>query len=455
MEHPEPTALGSAMRVLVECGDYRCGNMGDVAMLQVTVARLGELWPGAAIRVMTWDPERLARYCPGVEPVPGRGRDTWLADRTLLGRLHGVLPKAASRALVRSRHAVRRRWPGAIDLALRVRGALPVDVAQDMEAFRSAVDTADLVIVAGAGGITDHAHRWAMPVLEVLEMAVRRGTPAAMMSHGLGPLATDDQLRQRAREVLPRLDLIALREQLLGKPLLADAGVDPQRVRITGDDAIEPAYRARHSALGESVGVNVRLSSSSALDASICDALRPVLHVFAKERGAAPVPLPIDASDVDSIRTLLSGFPGEVNDHGAIDTPAALIERVSRCRIVVTCAYHAAVFAASQGIPVVCLAKSSYFLGKFRGLADQFGEGCSVVALDEDGAIARLRREIDRAWDCAAAMRPSLLDAATRQIAAGRRAYQDVAQLAASRAAARGGVLRRAGATPAASAGRS
>src|SRR6185437_7913237 len=170
-------------------------------------------------------------------------------------------------------------------------------------------------------------------------------------------------------------------------------------------------------------------SSSSALDASICDLLRPALHGFAHEKRAAMVPLPIDGSDVDSIRALLAGYTGDVNDGGAIDTPAAMIERVSRCRIVVTCAYHAAVFALSQGISVVCLAKSSYFLGKFRGLAEQFGDGCTVVPLDAADLGARLGHAMNAAWERSESARPFLLSAAARQIEAGHQAYNDVAAL--------------------------
>ena len=45
-------------------GDAEYKNMGDVAMLQVAVARLLKLWPEARIEVLTDSPAGLARYCP-------------------------------------------------------------------------------------------------------------------------------------------------------------------------------------------------------------------------------------------------------------------------------------------------------------------------------------------------------------------------------------------------------
>jgi polysaccharide pyruvyl transferase WcaK-like protein len=51
--------------------------------------------------------------------------------------------------------------------------------------------------------------------------------------------------------------------------------------------------------------------------------------------------------------------------------------------VVVAGSYHAAVFALSQGIPVVALVKSPYYVNKMVGLGDQFGAGCEIVRLDE------------------------------------------------------------------------
>jgi colanic acid/amylovoran biosynthesis protein len=92
--------------------------------------------------------------------------------------------------------------------------------------------------------------------------------------------------------------------------------------------------------------------------------------------------------------------------------------------VVVTTSYHGGVFALSQGIPVVAWVKSKYFAAKLYGLANQFGVGCEVVALDEGNVAERLKSAVLAAWNSAEHSRPRLLEAAVAQIAASRAAYE-------------------------------
>ena len=61
-----------------------------------------------------------------------------------------------------------------------------------------------------------------------------------------------------------------------------------------------------------------------------------------------------------------------------------------------------------------------------RGLGEQFGSGLTVVELDEHSVDARLRAAIASAWHDAPSLRPDLKEAARRQIAASRAAYERV-----------------------------
>jgi colanic acid/amylovoran biosynthesis protein len=108
-----------------------------------------------------------------------------------------------------------------------------------------------------------------------------------------------------------------------------------------------------------------------------------------------------------------------------------VIKQVALCRVVVTGAYHAAVFALAQGIPVVGLAKSTYFVNKLLGLEDQFGEGCQTVFLNEPDLPRRLYNAIEIAWISADRNRGKLQTAAIRQIELSRRSYERIQDLAA------------------------
>ena len=117
-------SLSPPMHVLVENGTYLLDNLGDVAMLQVTVDRVRRRFPGARIEVLTERPDRLRRFLPDthaveagpwfrlpVVPTPGRLRWTRTASRIRWWEriLQGRYPRLAT--LGKRLHA--RREPGA------------------------------------------------------------------------------------------------------------------------------------------------------------------------------------------------------------------------------------------------------------------------------------------------------------------------------------------------------
>jgi hypothetical protein len=57
------------------------------------------------------------------------------------------------------------------------------------------------------------------------------------------------------------------------------------------------------------------------------------------------------------------------------------------------------------------------------GLAEQFGEGCAVLSVDDPTFEAGLLTAMDMAWNGADAARPKLLTAACRQIERSEHAY--------------------------------
>ena len=273
-------------------------------------------------------------------------------------------------------------------------------------------------------------------MLNLLELAGQRGIPTAMFSHGLGPL-TNGGLRNRAARVLPGVTLIALREKRAGMPVLRSLDISSPDVLVTGDDAIELAFEARPLALGNAIGVNLRVARSSRVGPEFIGPLREVLLEFARARGARLLPVPIGlgraSQDAATLHELFDASDEVAADLDQLNTPATVINQVGRCRIVVTGAYHAAVFALSQGVPAVCLARSPYFLDKFLGLADQFEHGCDVVILDDADLPVRLAAAMKAAWLAADELRSGLQDAARKQIAASRAAYRQFADLVTDR----------------------
>jgi polysaccharide pyruvyl transferase WcaK-like protein len=428
------------MRVVVATGlntgaaEYK--NMGDVAMLQVAVARLLSLWPTADIEVLTESPSNLTRYCPGALPLPRAGA-TCLGNRVLLGQYHRFLPNPASIHLSTLKRALGARWPALLHLLIRSRLSIRDGVGRRgaFRTFWKTLSNTDLLIVSGSGGFADSCRDWNFFTLAIIETAIRRGIPVAMFGQGMGPL-NDSTVLSWARRVLPGVALITLRGTTGGLQLLESIGVPLSRVLTTGDEAVELAYAARAKQPGYAIGINLRIASYSDVNADIIEQLRPVLQGFARRKTAPLLPIPIAthdfANDHQTIRRLMVGVDEDSDGGLSLDTPLMLIRQTSQCRLVVTGAYHAAVFAMAQGIPVVCLTNSSYYLAKFQGLGELFGLGCELVTLDDPHLPDRLATAMEKTWNSAEVVRLPLLQSALRQIESSRAAYQRVKDLLSS-----------------------
>lgn len=413
------------MRILVDSCAYNCQNVGDLAMLTVAVSRLRRLWPDATIQVITNAPDLVTRHCGAVTTAPVRGRRLVLQEH-LFGPVRKLLPVALRGMADAAEDRVRLALPSLFALSSRAKAAIAGQDAADASRFLDAVTRADLVVVNGAGILTDAFKDSALGILATLDLAIRRGIPTALFGQGLGPI-DDPVLLERAREVLPRVTQIAVRESLTSLPFLRALGVPAASVLVTGDDAIELAYPGAGADRRDAgaIGVNVRIAPYAGVAPQTIARVRAALERAAHDRGARLTPVPIahhgGRMDVETLRELLRG---EDDGGASLDTPRKVIARVGECRVVVTGSYHGAIFALAQGIPAVALAKSPYYVNKMAGVAGQFGAGCEIVSMDSDGWPEALEAAIGRAWDDAARLRAPLLAAAADQIVRSRAAYQ-------------------------------
>jgi polysaccharide pyruvyl transferase WcaK-like protein len=436
--------------VLLNPSGSQCRNLGDLAMLQVAVARWRTIWPSARIAVMTEEPDLLTAIVRQVIPVEIRGQAIWLGTH-LLGRLHRQLgPRTAARLESREREMkmqAARSLEAALSIKYRVAGRDPSVVG----AFLHWLRRADVVAVPGGGTIADPFPDRAAEMLDTLSLAAtlgdRGGPPAtAIFGHGFGPLE-DPALRAKASGILNRIDFIGIREDRLGRGLLQELGVHDERIHVTGDEAIELAFDERQSEIGRALGVNIRIAHYANLDVQMLDVVRRAISSATRRYSTPAVALPISKQtdrtgaqttmpDAVAISGLLAGVTEMSDDPYLPDMPVAAIRAIARCRVVVTGSYHAAVFALAQGIPAIGLFASTYYRAKFVGLAGQFGAGPILVDMTQRGWADQLAMAIDTAWHSAESVRPQLLTAAMRQIERSRRAYRTVAAIADARIAA-------------------
>ncbi|MBW4446558.1 MAG: polysaccharide pyruvyl transferase family protein [Spirirestis rafaelensis WJT71-NPBG6] len=423
------------MRILVDNGANKLLNLGDIAMLQVLIERLSNLWPDAFIEVFTSSPEGLLKLFPNVHPLLRCGSQTWSSP--LVHSVYKLMPNhQLAQQWSDMEWVFRRRSPSLVRSLINFKLKREPEKARNFEAYMKAVYSADLVVTSGGGYITDPFKNGAIVALETLGLASRLDKVTAMFGTGLGPIQ-DRELLARSKTVLPSINLIALREKRAGLPLLNSIGVSQNCVMTTGDDAIELAYKARNIELCDGIGVNLRVAEYSGVSLSLLETVRSALHNVAKKLNTPLIPAPIDhssdegyaESDSAAIQKLLKGYDDTSDGGKSLDTPLKVIEQIGQCRVVVTGSYHAGVFALAQGIPAIGLAKSKYYANKFLGLADQFGVGCEVILLDDPELENKLVDSLERAWQSAEQLRPQLLEVAKRQVELGHTAYKRVYEL--------------------------
>jgi polysaccharide pyruvyl transferase WcaK-like protein len=422
------------MRILVEPSAHHLLNLGDVAMLVATTERLNELWPDADVGVLTDSPSRLAEHCPNTIALPAYGSQLWF-DLPFLGdAVHRRLPAPVGARLRSWEKGLRRARPHTAAKVIRARRRMKRLEYADLDIFLDWAFGADVVVVVGAGLLTDAFAPSAISVLELVELALERGAPTAMFGQGVGPLE-DPELAAWCGHVLPRVDLIALRERLAGPPILRSLGVDESRVVTTGDDAVELAWRVPGpTASPVGLGISLRRARYSQVTDEALMRVGQLSRNVAETLGAALVPVPISRAPKERDAEVIAGVLG-------LSEPAApeivsvpeLVTQVQRCRVVVTGSYHAGVFALAQGIPVVGLAHSGYYVDKFLGLSDQFGGLAPVVRLDDADFDKRLEDAVTRLWEDAEELRPLLCEAAAAQVERASATYRRFRDLVESR----------------------
>jgi polysaccharide pyruvyl transferase WcaK-like protein len=424
------------MRIFIDQFVYDQRNKGNVSLLQTAVNRLSELWPKARIDVLTESPYSLKLYCPNVHPVSYYSSHNWSDSQHRKIYLHQILPRPAIRALLEAREELifRRSSPPSFPVGDQSDNkVLPVQASQERLDIANpeddetnpdidqAIRNADLVVASGGGYMVDSGSTRSLVFLDRLAKAIKLNKTTVMVGQGVDVLENPALVR-KAKEVLPAIDLFFYREKIVAPKVLSSLGVRPERMVMTGDDAVELAYRERSSVWGNGIGVNLRVAMYT--DVHITDfikIIRSVLHSTADRYNATLVALPISHWIQEADDKLISWLK--------YVSPLDVIRRVRRCRVVVTAAFHPAVFALSQGIPVVGLIKSKEYKKKFQGLADEFGSSCQIVELNDNSIQEKLTLAIQSAWETAEQVRPHLLDVAESQIRAGKAAYRRIYDL--------------------------
>jgi colanic acid/amylovoran biosynthesis protein len=446
------------MKILIDHGSPQLANMGDLAMLQVAVKRFRELFNKEG------HPVEFAITSD-------------LTQEELTDKLITVLGDSKVTVVNKLK---KNRYT-----AIKRRGSYYFfghEAAYDQN-LNEAMDDCHLVVSAGGGYFVNDFIFTASSVIDTLALAITKNIPTAILGHGFGELTKGKskvkdpaykhkkELDTKFKRWLPQVNLIFVRENLFSTPVLYKYGVKSENIRLTGDDAIELAYNSKREESDSkfNIGFNLRTSTYSGItDNKSISLLRDELLDFANRKSGAtpktqvkfeilPISLVKHESDITSGKYVIDlQLQRRLAKKSSEYTPDVVIQAASTCRIVITASYHAAVFALSQGIPVIALIKSKYYEEKFLGLQKEFNaypkvngfNGIELInlpdiksppqynfgrplTLSEPEIEFKLKFStlLNELWDHSDIYQEPLLKCANRQIVMGKAAYNEIIQL--------------------------
>ena len=363
------------MKLMFDQSGYALGNLGDRAMLEMALARCAE----HECIVVARSKSLLRQITDTADLAEMKGLTDWRRTYNLAGSIHRLLPQSAHETLKNLEEACRSKLPHLaykhILRRLKKRGA----DTKPLERFMVQVSEADALIVTGGGFINDSFPRHALLVLRLCQLFLNMGKPVGLFGQGIGPLK-NPTLRKVLADVAQRATVVGLREGLYSPKLLKDLGVSNPRVVTTGDDAIELALKYAEMPARNSIGINIRVAPYSGITEDVAMKILQSVEYARQQVDCSLIAVPISWNAGDSDVSTLSFIEPNLS----LDKPWStqeLVDRTSECRVMITASYHAAVFALSQGCPVIAMVGSGYYDGKMKGLAKQFNCNDSSLRL--------------------------------------------------------------------------
>jgi len=417
--------LNAPRRILLVPGTLDGRNFGDASAAIVALRRLRSLWPASEVGILAERPEAMTALLPGTIPVSVDGLRARLADWGLSGygggtTSMGFLARTVARKL--------RLSEGTRDVVGQRFGSLLGAGGESFRRFRGELERFELIVFSGAVGFSDRFPVGSRLLLELVAMAAESRIPYVFFSHTFGP-CDRPFLASRAGQAVRGAAFVAVRDPATTPGFLRRWGIGTDGIPVTGDDAVELAFESAPEELGNAVGLNLRVANYAGSGGSLVELLAPVVREFVRSQRTVLVPLPIAFHDgADDVGRLTEAFRHcGLAAWAPPRSPEALLADVGRCRVVVTGAYHAAVFALSEGIPTVCLTRSAFYDEKFSGLRQLFGDGCLIVNVRRDEDVAGVGALLEEMWRGADELRARLLEAAANQVTLSRAAWSAMA----------------------------
>lgn len=388
------------MRILIQNSGYHLKNYGDLAMLVSAYDQILRLHPDAVLRIFTSDPDELRLHCPKASPVSAELGLRWaeggLLARRIVKKLDRSFPRWTSFWMDKRLRKARQ-----VRLFERIIAFYNFRYHRQINQLWDEIESADIIIATGGGFLTTTFFGQGRAVLATMAIAEEMRKRIAFFGQGVGPFEGKFSFMEKHVVNLFRKSFyIGFRENIYSSQFVRKYSLT--NTEFTFDDAVMSCSREESLATGSernTLGVNLRIAEYSGLDQSFLQRFSVVMSRVSAAKEISLVPLPIALGSGDSdVRALselaeLSNFTFETEiELSSVD---AILKRVSCCKVIVTCSYHAGVFGACYGIPVILISANGYYDQKLQGLQQAVGsEGIYFISLSDASWPQKLEENI-------------------------------------------------------------
>ncbi len=253
----------------------------------------------------------------------------------------------------------------------------------DIFKMKKALKNSKMLIFGGGSLIQDVTSSKSLwYYLYVIKQAIKCKTPVMFYANGIGPV-NKEKNRKLVGKILDKVETITLRDENSYREILT-MGVDPAKIKLTADPALTikgiDVENAKNLLSEEGIPMDKKILGISIRDWKNCppsywDELAEGIETVCRELQLCPVWIPLKRDD-DILVSNKIAEKMKIESYllSKSYNSCELVGIIGLCDMVIAMRLHAAIYAASCGVPVINLSYDP----KVKGFSEYIGIDTSL-----------------------------------------------------------------------------
>lgn len=397
------------IKILLYAGTATLENVGDVAMLEVGISRIRQPFPNAELTLFSKNREAVQQILgKDIQTISPNTRNLFFKNSKLLpiyNRLPSRIREFLKPILQKYRYSYFDHF------YRRLLGRVTSKQREELNQFVNTVQKADILVFTGMGSI-HYRSASGFNIFNLVGWCLSLKKKVVMMGQGIGPIKKGSRLDKLAQKYLPKVNLIGVREKFSYENVQA-YGLDETKICLTGDDALALSHydtvtpdRTENQLFR--IGLNLRTNHQTAFLFEETQSVISSVNAVALDRKYQILPLILNPDSSGDQKLVFDDYLFDqcqelfdekvlldYTDQRKISLPKETIRKIKGTDLVITFAFHTAVFAIASGVPVICVYKTDYYYQKFMGLLSFFDIPELILEFDADNFRAHLEEKMN------------------------------------------------------------